>query len=155
MRIANNAKLSTCIELTHPPNSSHYLNAFSNISKKLFSLRSKIVELEEELRVVGNNLKSLEVSEEKVRTQYYHFKRKKHEKNEKKTIIHPIFVHLDNKKLALMQFENDHVFAYTNASFAAVSEEKNRVFIIINVNFTNLNKSHKYIHIYVFKTTNN
>lgn len=27
----------------------------------------KIVELEEELRVVGNNLKSLEVSEEKVR----------------------------------------------------------------------------------------
>ena len=27
---------------------------------------SKIVELEEELRVVGNNLKSLEVSEEKV-----------------------------------------------------------------------------------------
>ena len=29
---------------------------------------SKIVELEEELRVVGNNLKSLEVSEEKVRT---------------------------------------------------------------------------------------
>lgn len=28
--------------------------------------RSKIVELEEELRVVGNNLKSLEVSEEKV-----------------------------------------------------------------------------------------
>lgn len=30
------------------------------------SFRSKIVELEEELRVVGNNLKSLEVSEEKV-----------------------------------------------------------------------------------------
>ncbi len=30
---------------------------------------SKIVELEEELRVVGNNLKSLEVSEEKVRDQ--------------------------------------------------------------------------------------
>ena len=29
---------------------------------------SKIVELEEELRVVGNNLKSLEVSEEKVNT---------------------------------------------------------------------------------------
>ena len=29
---------------------------------------SKIVELEEELRVVGNNLKSLEVSEEKVST---------------------------------------------------------------------------------------
>lgn len=28
---------------------------------------SKIVELEEELRVVGNNLKSLEVSEEKVK----------------------------------------------------------------------------------------
>lgn len=32
-----------------------------------FSFRSKIVELEEELRVVGNNLKSLEVSEEKVK----------------------------------------------------------------------------------------
>ena len=30
------------------------------------SIYSKIVELEEELRVVGNNLKSLEVSEEKV-----------------------------------------------------------------------------------------
>ena len=32
---------------------------------------SKIVELEEELRVVGNNLKSLEVSEEKVIVQCY------------------------------------------------------------------------------------
>lgn len=31
----------------------------------IFHLFSKIVELEEELRVVGNNLKSLEVSEEK------------------------------------------------------------------------------------------
>lgn len=31
----------------------------------LCDLFSKIVELEEELRVVGNNLKSLEVSEEK------------------------------------------------------------------------------------------
>ena len=31
---------------------------------------SKIVELEEELRVVGNNLKSLEVSEEKVIISY-------------------------------------------------------------------------------------
>lgn len=31
-----------------------------------FLFHSKIVELEEELRVVGNNLKSLEVSEEKV-----------------------------------------------------------------------------------------
>lgn len=31
-----------------------------------FLFLSKIVELEEELRVVGNNLKSLEVSEEKV-----------------------------------------------------------------------------------------
>ena len=36
---------------------------------------SKIVELEEELRVVGNNLKSLEVSEEKVSytIQGFHF----------------------------------------------------------------------------------
>ena len=33
---------------------------------------SKIVELEEELRVVGNNLKSLEVSEEKVSTLTLH-----------------------------------------------------------------------------------
>ena len=32
---------------------------------------SKIVELEEELRVVGNNLKSLEVSEEKVRQTFF------------------------------------------------------------------------------------
>lgn len=31
------------------------------------NFHSKIVELEEELRVVGNNLKSLEVSEEKVK----------------------------------------------------------------------------------------
>ena len=50
---------------------------------------SKIVELEEELRVVGNNLKSLEVSEEKVslllffffifqmRKKYIHFCKKK------------------------------------------------------------------------------
>ena len=45
---------------------------------------SKIVELEEELRVVGNNLKSLEVSEEKVsfffifqtRKKYIHFCKK-------------------------------------------------------------------------------
>ena len=34
---------------------------------------SKIVELEEELRVVGNNLKSLEVSEEKVRIYFISF----------------------------------------------------------------------------------
>jgi hypothetical protein len=33
---------------------------------------SKIVELEEELRVVGNNLKSLEVSEEKVRRLWHY-----------------------------------------------------------------------------------
>lgn len=33
---------------------------------------SKIVELEEELRVVGNNLKSLEVSEEKVYNYCYY-----------------------------------------------------------------------------------
>ena len=32
---------------------------------------SKIVELEEELRVVGNNLKSLEVSEEKVSQTFF------------------------------------------------------------------------------------
>lgn len=32
----------------------------------VLKIYSKIVELEEELRVVGNNLKSLEVSEEKV-----------------------------------------------------------------------------------------
>ncbi len=35
---------------------------------------SKIVELEEELRVVGNNLKSLEVSEEKVNVHIFKFK---------------------------------------------------------------------------------
>lgn len=34
---------------------------------------SKIVELEEELRVVGNNLKSLEVSEEKVRNYNFYY----------------------------------------------------------------------------------
>lgn len=37
---------------------------------KAFVNFSKIVELEEELRVVGNNLKSLEVSEEKVCLQF-------------------------------------------------------------------------------------
>ena len=54
--------------------------AFSQVARKLAMVEadleraeeraetgeSKIVELEEELRVVGNNLKSLEVSEEKV-----------------------------------------------------------------------------------------
>lgn len=35
-----------------------------------FLFCSKIVELEEELRVVGNNLKSLEVSEEKVNNSF-------------------------------------------------------------------------------------
>ena len=39
---------------------------------------SKIVELEEELRVVGNNLKSLEVSEEKV--SFFLFSERKWEK---------------------------------------------------------------------------
>lgn len=42
----------------------------NNTNKRTYSFlflpHSKIVELEEELRVVGNNLKSLEVSEEKV-----------------------------------------------------------------------------------------
>lgn len=38
----------------------------SNQMFSFLSFHSKIVELEEELRVVGNNLKSLEVSEEKV-----------------------------------------------------------------------------------------
>jgi len=37
----------------------------------LINFCSKIVELEEELRVVGNNLKSLEVSEEKVKDLFY------------------------------------------------------------------------------------
>lgn len=36
--------------------------------KMIFLLFRKIMELEEELKVVGNSLKSLEVSEEKVRT---------------------------------------------------------------------------------------
>ena len=45
---------------------------------------SKIVELEEELRVVGNNLKSLEVSEEKVSFFYYFFF---HISNEEKKIF--------------------------------------------------------------------
>lgn len=40
--------------------------------------RSKIVELEEELRVVGNNLKSLEVSEEKVNSRVLRSRRAKY-----------------------------------------------------------------------------
>ena len=44
---------------------------------------SKIVELEEELRVVGNNLKSLEVSEEKVS---FFLIKKKEMKNKKKIL---------------------------------------------------------------------
>jgi len=40
----------------------------------LLECESKIVELEEELRVVGNNLKSLEVSEEKARQREDEFK---------------------------------------------------------------------------------
>ena len=59
--------------------SERYLRAFTNgmhfvelfpwwiFSNPPLYLCSKIVELEEELRVVGNNLKSLEVSEEKVK----------------------------------------------------------------------------------------
>ena len=47
---------------------------------------SKIVELEEELRVVGNNLKSLEVSEEKVRIFNFFFP----DKNLVQLIEHPI-----------------------------------------------------------------
>jgi tropomyosin-1 len=35
------------------------------LPETISTIYSKIVELEEELRVVGNNLKSLEVSEEK------------------------------------------------------------------------------------------
>lgn len=39
---------------------------FKTVANQYEFFNSKIVELEEELRVVGNNLKSLEVSEEKV-----------------------------------------------------------------------------------------
>ena len=41
------------------------------VSHDSFVFYRKIVELEEELRVVGNNLKSLEVSEEKVMNLFY------------------------------------------------------------------------------------
>lgn len=47
-----------------------------NIFFLFFHLFSKIVELEEELRVVGNNLKSLEVSEEKVLLSFFHLPKK-------------------------------------------------------------------------------
>lgn len=47
-------------------NESNYAFHMAINEKLFFFLFSKIVELEEELRVVGNNLKSLEVSEEKV-----------------------------------------------------------------------------------------
>ena len=46
---------------------------------------SKIVELEEELRVVGNNLKSLEVSEEKV--SFFLIKKKRKWKTKKNTLL--------------------------------------------------------------------
>lgn len=39
---------------------------FERAEERADHSETKIVELEEELRVVGNNLKSLEVSEEKV-----------------------------------------------------------------------------------------
>lgn len=52
------------------------LNVFFSVTVEVdcvfLIISSKIVELEEELRVVGNNLKSLEVSEEKVK-QFDHF----------------------------------------------------------------------------------
>jgi len=38
-----------------------------------FAVCSKIIELEEELKVVGNNMKSLELSEQEVRLQHYFF----------------------------------------------------------------------------------
>ncbi|KAI4473661.1 hypothetical protein M0802_015998 [Mischocyttarus mexicanus] len=47
---------------------------------------AKIVELEEELRVVGNNLKSLEVSEEKVKTNKQYLKIDKNTNHPKKII---------------------------------------------------------------------
>lgn len=105
-----------------------------------FSSRSKIVELEEELRVVGNNLKSLEVSEEKVRTQnhsmsFIKIKPKIH------NLVFFFFWRTQfsviwiTKKIALMQSEGGHAFVYTNASFATVSEERNRV-LVYNFQFT-------------------
>jgi len=39
----------------------------NNILRTRLSVCSKIVELEEELKVVGNNMKSLELSEQEVR----------------------------------------------------------------------------------------
>lgn len=44
----------------------HYTFPEINSSIKVYFVYSKIMELEEELKVVGNSLKSLEVSEEKV-----------------------------------------------------------------------------------------
>lgn len=58
--------------------STHY--TFLLISNFFLVLEnSKIVELEEELRVVGNNLKSLEVSEEKVIFAYFQIDRWNHD----------------------------------------------------------------------------
>ena len=64
----------------NPFSTKHRMTDFVQVARKLAMVEadleraeeraetgeSKIVELEEELRVVGNNLKSLEVSEEKV-----------------------------------------------------------------------------------------
>ena len=42
------------------------INNFEYFLKLNLNFKSKIVELEEELRIVGNNMKSLEASEEEV-----------------------------------------------------------------------------------------
>ena len=50
------------------------LHCHAYIFQLIISGETKIIELEEELRVVGNNLKSLEVSEEKANQREEHYK---------------------------------------------------------------------------------
>lgn len=62
-------RLSVIWTLSHDPQTSKSRPPL--VIKRSINFYSKIVELEEELRVVGNNLKSLEVSEEKVNDLFY------------------------------------------------------------------------------------
>ena len=74
---------------------------------------SKIVELEEELRVVGNNLKSLEVSEEKVS---FFNKKKGNEKQKKNTLLFFFAANLISFKLFKGQSKR-RVVQRTNQNF--------------------------------------
>jgi hypothetical protein len=55
----------------------------------LCATRRKITELEEELRIVGNNMKSLEISEQEATTREESYEETIHDLTEKLKIVRP------------------------------------------------------------------